>query len=50
MIAPSGGHVTAEIEEGQSCFLAKPYRMETILVKQENRISSARFRTAALAC
>jgi DNA-binding NtrC family response regulator len=49
VIVTSGGHSAAEIEGERVCFLAKPYRMETILVELENRMSSVRSPTAALA-
>ncbi len=49
VIVTSGGHTAAEIEGERVCFLAKPYRMETILVELENRMSSIRYPAAALA-
>jgi DNA-binding response OmpR family regulator len=49
IIVTSGGHTAAEIEGERVCFLTKPYRMETILVELEDRISAIRYPTAALA-
>ena len=49
VIVTSGGHAAAEIEGERVCFLTKPYRMETILVELETRMSSVRCPEAALA-
>jgi CheY-like chemotaxis protein len=49
MIVTSGGHSAPEFEGEQVCFLAKPYRMDTILFELEDRMSAIRYPTAALA-
>lgn len=48
MIVTSGGHSAAEIEGERVCFLAKPYRMESILMELDNRMPSFEYPAAAL--
>lgn len=48
MIVTSGGHTAAEIEGERVCFLAKPYRMEAILMELGNRMPSDEYPAAAL--
>jgi DNA-binding NtrC family response regulator len=49
VIVTSGGHAAPEIEAERVCFLAKPYRLENILIELKNRLSPGRYPTPALA-